>query len=296
MASSIALALLGLSLGSFLNVVTLRYRPERPLFSFRDTGGRSRCASCGKELRWFELLPLVSFLVQRGRCRACHTPLSLQYPLVEAVSALVVMGAPYLLAIRSGIAWGIVSSGAAPWWFYVLSILWIAALLLLVTIALVDARHFLIPNGANLSLAVIGALITCTLAWAALPLFQTSSVGSFALMAGAPESPFLNHLLGAVAGAVAFALLWGCSRGRAMGFGDVKLAAAAGMLLGWPDIALATALSFVIGGAWGGVLLVLRRNKPKDHIPFGPFFVVGTICTFAWGTSLLRWYFGIFPG
>lgn len=296
MASSIALAILGLSLGSFLNVVTLRYRPERPLFSFRDTGGRSRCASCGKELRWFELLPLLSFLAQRGRCRTCRAPLSLQYPLVEAASALVVMGVPRLLAIRSGIAWGIVSSGAAPWWFYVLSILWIAALLLLITIALVDARHSIIPNGANLSLAIIGIFLTSVLALAAVPLFQASSVGPFALMAGAPESPFVNHLLGAGVGAAAFALLWGCSRGRAMGFGDVKLAAATGMLLGWPDIALAAALSFVIGGAWGGVLLILRRNKPKDHIPFGPFFVAGTIFTFAWGAPLLRWYFGIFPG
>jgi prepilin signal peptidase PulO-like enzyme (type II secretory pathway) len=217
---------------------------------------------------------------------------------MEILSALIVAGVPRLLAHRAGFSWDFVVSGTAPVWWYALTLWWIVSLLLLLALAVVDGRHFILPNGANLSLGVFGFLVGLALLAAgdAMPIFRASALGSFALMIWAPPHPILNHLWGAVIGGALFAALWGVSRGRAMGFGDVKLALATGMLVGFPDIILATLLSFMLGGVWGGALLVLRHHKPKDHIPFGPFFVAGTILTFAYGEALLRWYFGAFPG
>ncbi|MDO8469730.1 MAG: prepilin peptidase [bacterium] len=296
MMASLLLVLFGLALGSWLNVVTLRYRPERRLFSFHDAAGRSHCLACGRELRWYELVPLFSFVFQLGRCRSCGVRLSFQYPLVELLGAAILAGAPRLIAATYSVSWGAVEALAAPAWYYALSALWIVAAFVWVAIGIVDLRHSIIPNGASVALAVLGGGVTVVLAGAALPSFQTSFLGSYALIAGIPANVFAGHILGAAAGGLVFWLLWALSRGRAMGFGDVKLAAASGLLLGWPDIALAVACSFIVGGVWGAALLATNRRSMGDRIPFGPFFVVGALLTVVFGRQFLAWYFGIFPG
>lgn len=295
MMTSVFLAFVGLAIGSFLNVVTLRYQPERRLFSFRDIRGRSRCPACGHELRWYELLPLFSFVIQRGRCRSCGARLSLQYPAVELLGALAVAGIPALLAAQYGVPWGMAASGAGLWWYYALSALWVAAALVWIVIGVVDLRHSIIPNGASAALAVLGAGVAAVLSAAPLLAFQASFLGPFALLSGISAGPLADHLAGAAAGLLVFWLLWGLSRGRAMGFGDVKLATASGLLLGWPDIALAVAFSFVLGGLWGGALLALHRRSMKDRVPFGPFFVAAALLVVAFGRPFLAWYFAIFP-
>jgi len=229
------------------------------------------------------------------RCRSCAAPLSFQYPLVETLGAAVLAGVPRLIASHYGVSWGLAAAVAAPWWYYALTVLWVLAALLLIVIGIIDLRHSIIPNGASATLVMLGGGITAVLAGAALPAFQASFLGSYALLAGVPANVFAGHLLGALAGGLVFWLLWAFSRGRAMGFGDVKLAAASGLLLGWPDIALATAFSFVLGGLWGGALLIARRRSMKDRIPFGPFFVIGALFTVAFGRQFLAWYFSIFP-
>ncbi len=92
----------GLAIGSFLNVVALRYDGERSLFDAGPVSGRSYCPHCGRTLRWFELVPLVSFIMQGAKCRRCHAPISFQYPLVELISGLVFVFVPWHIMSAAG--------------------------------------------------------------------------------------------------------------------------------------------------------------------------------------------------
>jgi prepilin signal peptidase PulO-like enzyme (type II secretory pathway) len=287
----------GTAIGSFLNVATLRYDPEGRLFSFRDLRGRSHCPRCGKVLRFFELVPLFSYIAQAGKCRTCKAPLSLQYPLVEIAGGCIAAGIP--LALNA--FWSVSSTAFfladAPLFLYALVGLWVLVAYLWLVVAIVDLRHFIIPNGLNLAIGVVGAAISLlTIQSAAhLPPFRDSFLAHYQLLFTFVSSPYLIRLLGPAVGGGFFALIAIISRGRAMGWGDVKLALASGFALGWPDVGLAMVLSFIVGGAWGGVLLALKKNHFGDHVPFGPFFVLGSLGTLCFGYAFASWYFGIFP-
>jgi prepilin signal peptidase PulO-like enzyme (type II secretory pathway) len=297
---SLLLFAFGTILGSFLNVVTLRYAPEGRLFSPADIGGRSRCPHCKKTLAWYELIPLLSFLVQRGECRSCSARLSFQYPALECAAGLVVAGVPAVLISFWSVSPQLFFLLQAPWWSYVLAVLWIAISLLLLVVLVVDLRHLIIPNGLNLAIGIVGACVTAVLALAAgsFPPFRESFLAQYQLLLSpfsmGAASVLLNHLIGAIVGWGLFFLLHLIARGRAMGMGDVKLALALGLALGWPDIGLAIALSFIIGGAWGAFALIFRARRFGDRVPFGPFLVLGALLTLALGSSLMGWYFGFF--
>ncbi|MEK7512961.1 MAG: prepilin peptidase [Patescibacteria group bacterium] len=286
----------GTTIGSFLNVATLRYQPEGRLFSLADLRGRSRCPSCGTTLRWFELIPLLSFLALRGRCRSCGARISLQYPLIELLSGCAVGLAPLFFNRFWGVSDQLFFSLGAPLTHYLLIALWVAAVLLYLVLVVIDVRHFIIPNGVSLAIAILGLAVTANLAWYAdtLPVFRSSFLSHYQLLFTPFQSVLLNHLLGVAVGGALFGLLHFLSRGRAMGFGDVKLAAASGLVLGWPDIGLAIALSFIVGGLWGSVLIVLGTRTLRDLVPFGPFFVVGVLGTVFLGAKIIGWYFGLF--
>lgn len=286
----------GTLVGSFLNVVTLRYSPEGRLFSRHDIGGRSHCPSCMRTLRWFELIPLLSFLAQLGRCRSCKAPLSVQYPLVEVAGGAILAGIPFILNGFYGISAGRFFGFDVGAWYYALVAFWVAIVLSLLIVTIIDLRHSIIPNGLNLSIGILGVGVTALVALNAgsLPPFHDSFLMQYRLIFSPFESALLNHLLGALVGGALFWVLSFFSRGRAMGMGDVKLAFALGLALGWPDIGLAIALSFIAGGIWGGVLLATKQRHFGDHVPFGPFLVLGSILTLCMGFVLIRWYFSFF--
>ena len=195
-------ALLGLCVGSFCNVLIFRL----PLGEeFVKTP--SHCMACGHRLRWYELIPLVSFLLQRGRCRACGAKLSPQYPLVEALN-----GGAWLLT-------GLLYRGD---WLHIG--LYSALFSLLAVIAVIDWRTFEIPNGLNLAILLLGA-VQLAADWRDWPVY----------------------LIGLVSVSGLFLLLWALTRGNGLGMGDVKLMGAAGLLLGWPRILLAMILGSVGG-------------------------------------------------
>ena len=240
--------LVGLAIGSFLNVAAFRY-PKN------NWGGRSKCLSCRRQLHWFELVPLVSFIIQGGRCRHCGKPLSRQYPLVELLSGLAAAFLP-------------------PFWFFVA--------LAMILLSAIDWRLMIIPDELNIFLALMGVLAGV---W---------GVGSFlenyvGVMPG-PTNQFFGRLLAAALGLVLLGLIVFISRGRAMGAGDVKLAGALGLLAGWPDTILVLAISFIVGGIWGASLLITGHGKMKTLVPFGPFLVIGFWLTYFFGHGLLSWY------
>lgn len=266
------------------------------MFSVRDIGGRSRCPSCMRTLRWFELLPLISFVAQGGKCRSCRAPLSFQYPLVEVAGGLILAGIPFILNGFYGVSVERFLGPGMGAWYYALIALWVAILFALLVVAIIDLRHSIIPNGLNLSIGFLGVGVTALVALniGSLPPFHESFLMQYRLIFSPFDGVLANHCLGAVLGGLLFWALCFFSRGRAMGLGDVKLAFALGLVLGWPDIGLAVALSFIAGGLWGGFLLASKKRRFGDHVPFGPFLVLGGVLTVCIGFVLVRWYFSFF--
>ncbi|MDP3975102.1 MAG: prepilin peptidase [Candidatus Jorgensenbacteria bacterium] len=283
----------GLAAGSFLNVLTLRYRPERSFFSKASFGGRSRCVSCGVTLMWYELIPLVSFMLQGGKCRSCGVRLRRQYPIVEFAAAILAVGIPLFFSTWHGMRG--VAALEAPLWYYGFLLLWYAIALVWVSIAIVDMKHYLVPDELNVALAILGVGLVALLAahQGVLPAFRFSFLKHYALLF-TPSflgGVWISHLAGALVGGLFFWFLSLIERGAAMGFGDVKLALASGFILGFPDIAFATLVAFVIGGVWGAILMLTGKKKIGDKLPFAPFLVAGFFLTIVFSFPLLSSYF-----
>lgn len=273
----------GLAIGSFLNVLALRYDGEHFVLDPKVVGGRSHCPHCGKQLRWFELVPLASFAAQRGRCRNCRARLSIQYPFVELLSGAVFAGVPYELASYQWLA---------PAGWMILSAFWIAAFEALLLIAIIDLRLSIIPDELTVFLGILAIFETVFAAAYLIPSEQ-SFLGIYAQYFGWYGNVWATHLIGAAIGTGFFAVLVAVTRGRGMGMGDVKLGAPLGFLFGWPDIAFLYGFAF-IAGAIVGVLLILRKMKTmRQAVPFGPFLVAASAFVFFFGAPSSAWYFRI---
>jgi len=238
----------GAVVGSFLNVVILRYNT-----GFSPFKGGSKCFSCGKNLRWHELVPIFSFLIQRGRCRGCGSKISWQYPTVELLTGLLFL--LFFFNYRSGTSiifilycWVVVS--------------------LLVVIAVYDFRHQIIPN---LFVWLFNALAFISV----FGILNLEFVSNFEFRI----SDLWPRLLAGICFFSFFALLWLVSKGRWMGFGDAKLALGLGWMLGPEKTLLALLFSFWLGAIVGLMLMALKSNKfgLKSKIPFGPFLALGSV-------------------
>jgi leader peptidase (prepilin peptidase)/N-methyltransferase len=278
-----AISILGLFIGSFLYATALRYDPDRSLFA-PVARGRSRCTHCKRDLRWFELVPLVSFVIQRGRCRQCRATIGWYYPLAELVTGLVFFGTAEKLLTHP--------FGVAPTGVLVI-VLWLLIGSLLLMASFIDIRLRIIPDEIVIAVAVIGVV----LAFAGASSFGPTSgsfLGSYALIFGFRDMLWLNRLIAAVFGAGFFGVLSGITKGRGVGLGDLKLAAALGIAFGWPDIGLIVLLSFIIGTLVLAPLIATRRLRMKGVIAFGPFLAAAAFIVMFWGDSLLQGYFSLF--
>ncbi|KKU91683.1 MAG: hypothetical protein UY23_C0001G0289 [Candidatus Jorgensenbacteria bacterium GW2011_GWA1_48_11] len=290
------LFVLGLGFGSFLNVLAMRYDPNRSVFAPESLGGRSYCPHCHKILREFELIPILSFLFQRGRCRSCRHKLSPQYPIVEILSGLIFVSIPLFLNSFYQISNSAFINFSAPRAHYSIIFIWLVAFWVWLLIAAIDLKHYLIPNELSLVFIILAAILVMVLifgrSW--LPPFHDSFLRHYSLVFSPTQNVILNHLLGGIFGALFFYFLYFLSRGKAVGLGDAKLAGASGLLMGWPDIVLATALAFVLGGIFGAVLLIEKKKTLSSRLPFAPFLVAGFALVFFFGYSIVGGYFGLF--
>lgn len=285
------LFLFGLAIGSFLNVVILRYEPSQPFFGWRRWLGRSHCPMCKAELAWTDLVPLVSYLLQKGRCRSCDAPVSIQYPIVELAVGLLFVFVPLQLS-------GMLSSlvfGAHAWIIALASVLWVAVFLLFIIVVVIDFRYFVIPNSVNAVLAVLGAAWTVVMWFVGITsgMGGGSFLGHFSGLFPTFQEVWANHLTGLAVGLIFFLIIVLASLGRGMGMGDVKLIAALGLLFGWPDIVVIMGLSFIIGGLVAVGYLLIGKKKMSDQLPFGPFIVLATAIVFFWGAGLAGAYLSI---
>ncbi len=243
---SLLFLVFGAIVGSFLNVVILR------LNTGRGIGGRSGCMSCGKVLGAFELVPVASFLLQGGKCTKCKSKLSWQYPIVEALSAIVffLLGHMFFPSVLD------VHASAV-----VIFALYAIIFSLLIVIAAYDFRHTVIPDRLVFAFIILS--------------FLTTSI------AYGPAFSYM-YIFYAVLLAVPFALLWYVSKGKWMGLGDAKLALGIGFLLGGSAGLLALMFGFW-AGAIVAVMLMLFKKKGvsmKTEIPFAPFLILGTLLVF----------------
>lgn len=242
--------ILGLIIGSFLNVVILRYNTQK------NIGGRSACMSCQNQLQWFELVPVFSFLALRGRCRNCKTKISPQYPLVEFATALIF--ASLFLKFQDLFFMNTL--------IFAFTLAYYATMFsLLMVIAVYDLRHKIIPD----MLALVFGI------FAFLGMFVFSN---FIFQ---PHIPSLLELLSGIFIALPFALIWLVSYGAWMGLGDAKLALGLGWLLGLSRVLSGVVVAFWSGAIVGLVLLALsKKHGMKSEIPFAPFLVLGALIAF----------------
>ena len=240
----IFVTLLGFFVGSFLDVVIDRLPRSESFLK-----GRSYCESCKHVLGTRDLIPLVSFVLLRGRCRYCHVPLSYQYPLLELTTGL--LFAITYLSLRFS---------SYPELAYNLFI--ISAL---IVVFFVDLQHGIIP----FKIVVPSIVIVLTFL-----LFTNPSL-------------LVTHLITGFAVMFFFFLLFAGTKGKGMGFGDVVYAFFMGLLLGFPESVIGLYIAFLTGAVISLILVVLKRKRLRGStIPFGPFLVAGTYIAFVWGNII----------
>ncbi len=265
-------AVLGLVAGSFANAVI--YRLAHPKIRQQSF---SCCPQCGHRLRAVDLVPLVSFVVTRGRCRYCQAPISWQYPLVElAAGVLFVLVLQMQLPIFSGNS---LSAALA-----VLDAIFLfGAVISLIIIFVYDLRYYLIPDEPLYAAAAFAA---------AHQVLAFLRVESGAVSIGY-SGEAMEAALASIGATAFFWIIYKSSGGRWLGFGDVLLVFVMGLLLGFPNILVALFAAFVGGGIIGGALLAASAKHLKSELPFAPFLILGTFTALFWGEQIVRWYLSI---
>lgn len=277
-------------MGSFLNVVSLRYKPEQKLFSLKIIGGRSRCPVCKKQLVWHELIPVISFLFQKGKCRHCGHLIALQYPIVEILGGLIFAFVPVKIINFQNLT---LNFELITGYQLLIAAIWIAIFLLFLLLAIIDFHHYIIPDEINILLAVF-AIILIFLPSTASNFPAIGFIGYYSMFFGSFGSVWINHAIAAILAMIFFGLVIVLSRGRGMGWGDFKLAGALGLIFGWPDILLALAASFIIGAFVSIFLMIYGKKGIKDAVPFGPFLVMGSALAYFFGFQIVNLYFNFF--
>ncbi|MDZ4814027.1 MAG: A24 family peptidase [Pseudomonadota bacterium] len=264
---------LGLLVGSFLNVVILRLPPRLEFGWKRDAREilelpqpedavppgivlkGSHCPKCGHDLSWYENVPLLSWLALRGRCRACKAPISMQYPIIEALTGV----ASYLIVWKFGIGADAIVGLILTW--------------MLIAASGIDFRTTLLPDQFTLPLLWLGLIV--------------SVYGLYVDPATA--------IVGAAVGYLSlWSVFWGfklLTGKEGMGYGDFKLLAALGAFCGWQGLLPIVLMSSLGGAAIGGLYLVLGNKDSQTQIPFGPFLAVAGWVQFVFGTEIADAYF-----
>ncbi|OGW36590.1 MAG: hypothetical protein A2010_03190 [Nitrospirae bacterium GWD2_57_9] len=263
----------GLLIGSFLNVVIVRLPRGRSIVK-----PPSHCPRCRESIKFYDNIPLVSFLLLRGRCRKCGEPISWRYPLVELLNGLF-----YLWIVHE-------------FWLNGEAFLLMLFCSALIVITFIDLDHQIIPDAITLPGILIGISIA--------PFFLSSlqeplpfNLGRLIPHAWPHVISLLNSVIGVLFGAVpllAVGWLWEKLRNiEAMGGGDVKLMGMVGAFLGWKSALLTIMIGALAGSAVGIGLIVMKRHHMDKVIPFGPFLAFGAVTTAFYGPDIIAWYLSL---
>lgn len=243
----IAFVISGLIIGSFLNV--LIYRIPRKQSIVRPS---SFCPDCREKIRFYDNIPVLSYLILKGRCRNCGASISIRYPIVEIMTAFLFAMNYFFFGITFMTILGIVFS------------------CILIAVTMIDIEFRIIPNVIIIPALIIGLGLSIFLIgetwWKPLAF----SAGSFVFM-------LIIHLI----------------YPRGMGLGDVKFSAVLGAFLS-QTVVVGIFLGFLFGSLYGLSVIIIRKKKLKQAIPFGPFLSLGSLVALLWGKNILKWYLGFF--
>ena len=247
----ILIFILGLIVGSFSNVCIYRIpRNESIIYP------ASHCPKCRSKIKPVDNIPLLSFILLKGRCRNCKSKISIQYPIVELLTGLIYL----IIYLIYGLS--------------IQSLIYIILSSALIIIAFIDLNEQIVPDVISLPGIVIGFII------------------SFFV----PYISFINSALGVVVGGGIILIIGLAGsvifKKEAMGGGDVKLAAMIGAFLGWRYIIISLFLGFFLGALAGIFLIISKIKSREDTVPFGPFIVLGSFITLLWGEKIISWYIG----
>ncbi|MBQ7647122.1 MAG: prepilin peptidase [Clostridia bacterium] len=248
--------IIGIFIGSFINVYIIRYGTKESFVT-----GRSHCMSCGKTLKWYDMFPLISYLILGGKCRFCKAKISAQYPVIEFLNGLGYV----LILLLSG------DPG-------ITTLLYCLCFSSLLGLSMIDIKHYEIPYSANIFITLLGII--------ALAL---------------DFSNWQLYIIGAASVGGLLLLIQILSKGRAMGGGDVFLMASAGLLLGWKKIIAAFVFACIIGSVIHIIIMnVRKRNAISDGseenanmLPFGPYLAAGIFISMLFGDAVISWYAGM---
>jgi len=295
---SIIVFIFGLIVGSFLNCVIYRMgisegKPRKKSVSFLR--GRSFCPHCKHILSWRDLIPLFSFIWLKGKCRYCHKKISIQYPLVEIATAILFVlvwnyefdsSAVILNAVKDPVAF-LFTMGFLASLGMTIFLFAIASFFILIFVY--DLKHFLIPDKIVFPAIAVVFLYQLfrILDFEHCDLFGICNFGFGAF------SSLLNPLASAVGATAFFLAIFLISKGKWIGFGDVKLGFLLGLFLGFPKIAVALFISYFIGAIMGVGIIFWRKGTMKTEVPFGPFLIFGTFVALFFGDFLAGWYWNL---
>ncbi|MBJ6749605.1 prepilin peptidase [Geomonas anaerohicana] len=257
--------LFGAVVGSFLNVCICRMPSGESVVS-----PPSHCPKCDYQIRWYDNIPILSYLLLGGKCRSCKTPISIQYPLVELLNGLLAL-ALYVKFFPQRLF-----EDGAPIQYLFTGLFYFSVLFIfcsaLVVVTFIDLEHQIIPDRITLPGIVLGFVI------------------SFFI----PQLGWLNSLIGILAGGGSLLLIaWGyqvVAKKDGMGGGDVKLLAMMGAFLGWKSILFIVFVSSLLGSVIGVTLMMIRKKDSTLAIPFGPFLAAAAVLYVFYGRQIIHWY------
>ena len=242
---------LGTIIGSFLNVCIHRLPHGKSIVA-----PPSHCPRCKTPIRFYDNIPLVSFIILQGRCRKCHTPISLRYPLVQFLMGLFSL----ILLVRFGIS--------------TLYLIYLAFFASLTLVSFIDLPHRIIPDVISLPGIVIGLVISL--------LHPQLSI----------KDSLIGVLLGGGSLYVVASIYHVITKRDGLGGGDVKLLAMIGAFIGWKGVLFTILCSSFIGTVVGVMLMLISAADSKYAVPFGPFLSLGAVIYVLWGEALIAWYLG----
>ncbi|MBR4781331.1 MAG: prepilin peptidase [Lachnospiraceae bacterium] len=299
--------LYGIIIGSFLNVCILRIPLKETIVS-----KRSHCMSCGHQLAWYDLFPLFSYLFLRGKCRYCKTKISKQYPIVEFINgamavlcfAFASFRAENLANMNALIKVGQYQTGedvlVTDWFASIYEIEYIILCCVLcsvlIVISVIDWRTFEIPVSANIVILVLGIINLVSYGYQDSRYFKFycdavgKNPGFFELLYA--RGRVMELIIGFFAVSVPLAIIYYASKGRAIGGGDVKLMAVAGLFLGWKLIIVA----LIAGCLYGSVIHIIRMKVSGEgkQLAMGPYLSAGIVTALWFGKDIVTWYSGFF--
>ncbi len=260
------ISILGLLIGSFLNVLVDRLPRGEYVIQ-----GRSRCDKCKKILKGHDLIPLLSFVFLKGKCRYCNARLSFFYPIIEITTGI--MFAITTLFIFNGSQFLIsnfkflINSQFLNFQLLISLVYYLFIVSSLIVIFFTDLKYGIIPDKIVFPAIFVSAFYLLTINYQLLTINFLSAVGA----------------------CLFFLILYLITKGRGMGFGDVKFAFLMGLVLGFPNIAVALYTAFLTGAIVGCILIVWRKKRAfGTSIPFGPFLVIGTLIAIFYGEILTQ--------